>query len=224
MKRLTKAEKEAACRIFREVNRITGDYYGRKTDKEIEGYCSLNRWIMFPNKDIESLAIGRSMPQPNVYISFDDEIRDDGAGHAQGWIGMTFNNGDAMWGLRGDIFRHTPKAVSFIQWLNGLGSDWYVELSQKLKVYSYKSVPRYNEFDTLDDTSIITQADIEDMIDRSDLEIKQAGDSDDDGVLVNGSVSTVNIARELTLRNSTVAIKEATDLLINTLSLYTGKP
>ena len=221
MKHLSKAEDAAACRIFREVNRISNNYYGTKTDQEIHEYCSLNRWIMFPNKGIGSLAEGRSAPLPNVYISFgeDQEIKDNGEGKAEGYIGMTFNNGDAMRGLLESIFKRPQKRTAFIGWLNNLSSDWYAEISQKIKIHCLNFPPRWKIFDTFDDLSTITHTDIIHRVIDSNNNILQKGD-DDDGVMVQGSVTTFNVSKDLTLQDFDTDVKESLTLLQDTLDLF----
>lgn len=156
MKRLAQSELDATYRIFSHVNQLVGGYYGHKTRQKIEKFASRNRWIMFPVYNADSLREGTGLPVPNIYVSFDDEIQDDGSGRADSWIGVSYGNSNAMLWLR-DILRRKKRASSFIGLVNSMGSDWEVNTIHKIHTNYWGSTPIYKKVNgVLADVATIT--------------------------------------------------------------------
>jgi hypothetical protein len=146
MKRLTQDELESVHRIFNRVVSIVGNkhkgYHTKKTLEDSREFVSGNRWIMFPVANIMSLREGVESPTPNVYISFPDEITDDGKGNViDGWIGLTYNNSGAMVWLNQLLTKRNSSA--FLKIVNDLNQDWTVEVSKKIKLNHRDTVPVY---------------------------------------------------------------------------------
>ena len=138
MTHLTKPEVESTARIFNYVNVLIGNYYGpAKSPAAAKKFVSANRWIMFPDRTIESLREGTTMPNPNIFISFGEEILDDGAGIpvVGSSIGMTFNNTESMQWYRSVA----PRFLAALSSLPG----WQLEIQNKIKLDYYASAPEY---------------------------------------------------------------------------------
>lgn len=180
MRKLNTDELSAACRIFRNVNLLAGQYYPRKTAQQIEGYVSMNRWIMFPDKGISSLKEGIEIPYPNVYTSFlDDEIVDNGKGQVDGYIGLTYHNTMAMEWLK-LILKSKHKSKKFIDILKYFGQEWVISLSHKTKVGYKDTIPQYSEFYHTK-PSEITAKELLKQINESDNYLLHYGDPYPDG-------------------------------------------
>lgn len=150
--RLTKPEIESTARIFNYVNKLIGNYYGpAKSPAAAKKFVSSNRWIMFPDRTIESLREGTSMPNPNIFISFSEEILDDGAGIpvVGSSIGMTFNNTESMKWYRSVA----PRFLSMLSSLPG----WRLEIQNKIKLDYYASTPEYETVAEIEATKATQQ-------------------------------------------------------------------
>ncbi len=218
MKKLTPDELDAACRIFRHVNQIAGQYYPRKTTQQIEGYVSANRWIMFPDKGIVSLKEGISIPYPNVYVSFhQDEIIDNGNGQINGFAGLTYHNVLAMDWLK-QILRSPSKSFIFLDILKSFGDEWEVGVWHKTKVDHLKTVPRYSVFETTPLT--VTAKDLQNTINESDNFLLYRGDPHpDDSHPVISDVTVFTVGKETEVGTFDDDIKMAFKLFMKALSL-----
>lgn len=220
MTRLTQDELKAAQRIFNNVNTLCGNYFGRKTIGEIQKFVSLNRWIMFPVFNVGSLREGASYPAPNIYVAFDGDIVDDGKGHAESEIGVTYNNTESMLWL--DRVLKVNNAPFFISTLNGLGPDWGVNISQKIKTTFKDNTPEYRTIETFD-ASTVTIDDIKKGISKSNSMLLQSGDDYPfpDGHLepVIWCVTIFNVSINSGVNTFDRYSKEAFDLFMRILTL-----
>jgi hypothetical protein len=175
MSRISRDEQAATQRIFNHVEDIIGPYYGHKTLSDAQNYVSENKWIMFPEYHITSLREGTVLPVPNIFLSFPEDIVDDGVGGVpEGCIGLTYNNVESMIGLR-DILKRTKKSTLFMSILKALGDTWTVEIQHKTKVNFKESTPRYSTH--LDfKPSRVSVTDLADGIDDSDHNLLKRGD------------------------------------------------
>lgn len=174
MKRLSKAEIDATCRIFQRVNALSEDYYGKKIRSEIEGYVSRNRWIMFPAASIGSLREGVSLPVPNVFVSFEDEIRDNGHGKADCYTGTNYGSANAMTWLH-SILRRSRQSTVFTESINAMGKDWEAYVAQKIHTGFWGSTPVYRTTWSKAADNVTLQ-DIQSAIDGSDQNLLKVGE------------------------------------------------
>jgi hypothetical protein len=174
MKHLSKNELDATCRIFQRVNALSGDYYGKKLRSETEKYVSRNRWIMFPTANIGSLREGVSLPVPNVFVSFNDEIKDDGQGKADCYTGANYGSANAMAWLR-DILRRTRLSTTFLQSVNAMGDEWEAYVAQKIHTGFWGGTPVYRTTWTKAADNVTLQ-DINAAIDGSDQNLLKVGE------------------------------------------------
>jgi hypothetical protein len=142
MHRISNDEYAAAHRIYSHAESLV-HYYGPKTRHQVEGYVSENRWVMFPESHIESLRAGATLPIPNVFLSFADEIVDNGSGKVDGWMGLTYHNVEAMQGLMGGIMKRAQKRDRFINLLKNMGDDWMIEIQNKTMTDCPFTTPKY---------------------------------------------------------------------------------
>lgn len=176
MARISKDEQIASQRIFNHVEDLIGPYYGHKTLADSQNYVSENRWIMFPEYHITSLREGTTYPMPNVFLSFPGDISDTGKGRvSSGCIGLTYNNVEAMLGLR-DILKRTSKNTLLMSLIKSLDSAWFVEIQHKIKVNCKESAPRYSTHASFKPTAV-TVRDLVDGIKDSDNNRLKVGDS-----------------------------------------------
>jgi len=216
MKRLSSQELSAAHRIFRRVDNISGGYYGYRTEAQVKKYVSQNRWIMFPVYNVPSLREGATFPAPNVYISFNrDEIKDNGDGQVNGWVGVTYNNVEAMLWLR-EILR-VRNAPYFINTLNALSQGWHVYSGHKIKTNYKDNTPVYNNIETIDARTVDITG-IKSALKKSDGTTLQQGMTYL-GEPVIWCVSVLNASIETNESKFDKDVKEAFDLFIRVLSL-----
>jgi hypothetical protein len=174
MQRINQDEYDATHRIFNNVERIVGPYYGRRTWDETARFVSENRWIMFPVSNVESLRDGTVYPLPNVFVSAWPEIQDDGAGRVNGWLGFTYHNVGAMEALYSIIDpRRRNRHLPFLNILSSL--DFPIEIQRKTKTDSPNSTPRYEPFQQLDPSTVTTNQ-IMDAIEESNRTLLRQGD------------------------------------------------
>ena len=221
MRRLTQAELEAAHRIFNHVDTISGGYYGRKTQAQVRRFVSLNRWIMFPPFNVNSLREGTTFPAPNVYVSFHgedvEEIRDDGNGRiVEGYVGVTYNNVDSMLWL--DRVLKVNNAAYFIKTLNSMGVGWDVNIEQKIKTNHQDNTPVYRPMDSFC-ASTVTVDQIKDAIDNSRQNELNPDIDDYDGEPVLWCVTVFGVSISTSPAGFDMCVKEAFDLFIKVLSL-----
>lgn len=217
MKKLTKAELDATHRLFTNVNGLVGGYYGHKTKQETAGYASRNRWIMLPVYNIDSLREGTQAPVPNVFIGFDDEIVDDGAGHADCYVGTTYGNNDSMLWLRGILKRSIP-TKTFMAMVNALGSEWMVCATHKVHTEYYGSTPKYSPVKCIP-ADKVTKAKLESAINDADSSKLRKGSFDTDGDLVVSCSTVVSIEAETDEANFDDDIQTAFNLFVKLLTL-----
>jgi len=231
MKRLTKSEIASAKRIVNRTIAIANNvsnskmygsgvrpnYYGRdKTTAEVKDFVSTNRWIMFPVHNVTSLREGASNPTPNVYISFKDEITDDGNGAPTGWIGLTYNNQMAMEWLKEVL---SPKySPAFMAILNGLKDPWCVEVAEKIKVCHYKHIPEYEPVRAYDPRTITVQ-DIKDGLQYSNDRLLRPGQYYKDAYEVEGAITIFGVHRHTDPSDFDTRAEEAFDLFFRALSV-----
>lgn len=174
MKKLSTKEVKATQRIFNRVDRLSGGYYGRKVESEAAKFVSLNRWIMFPVHNVSSLREGTKFPAPNIFVFFDgDVVSDDEDGRVGGYIGVTYNNVEAMaWLLK--ILR-PANSSPFISVVNSLGPEWYFRVQQKIKTVFKDNTPRYRDMWAVKSDSL-TVSDIKKAIADSNSRIIQPND------------------------------------------------
>lgn len=154
-RRLTQDEFSATHRIFSHVETLVGPYYGWRPLNETMKYVSSNKWIMFPDKGIDSLREGTELPVPNIFLSFEDMVEDDGNGRANGWMGVTYNNVDAMVGLR-DLLRRKMKSRALTSLLSGLGRGWSIEIQHKTSTDCPDSAPHYSTVQAFPPSGVTT--------------------------------------------------------------------
>jgi len=175
MQRIAQDEFNATHRIFNNVERIIGPYYGRITRNETAMFVSENRWIMFPVNNVESLRDGTVYPLPNVFVSVEDKIQDDGAGRVNGWLGFTYHNVDAMKALYSIIDPRRPsRHQPFLNIISNLGFP--VEIQRKTKTDCPNSTPHYETFGPPFEPSIVTANQILDAIRESDRTLLRKDD------------------------------------------------
>lgn len=145
MRRLSSQELASAHRIYNHVDKIV-NYYGHKTLDEVAQFVSENRWIMFPVLGIDSLREGTTSPVPNIYVSREDEIIDDGHGRTDGYVGLTYHNVEAMAHLW-DILKYPIKKGSvLLREIKNLNDDWSVSVVHKISSDAPGSLPHYKTF------------------------------------------------------------------------------
>lgn len=193
MRGFSQDQLNAAYRIVNKVESLV-KYYGKRfTFDEAIKLISRNQWIMFPVKGIDSLREGVGLPVPNVYISFDTkEISDNGNGVPRGWIGINYNNGDSMIGLK-DILRRPRKCTEFFKIITCM-PDWTVSVLQKVKCGYPDSTPEYESFRTID-ADCCNKTWLSDTIVKCDNQKYVRGD-DFNGDTVLGAVTIVSIDKK----------------------------
>jgi hypothetical protein len=216
MKRLTQEEISATHRIFNHVESLIGPYYGRKTVDEAKEYVSANRWIMFPAFNITSLREGTTYPIPNVFVSFENEVRDNRTGQVDGWIGVTCNNSDAMLWLKDTLRKKSPYLMNI---LNNIGDEWSVEIQQKIKTDYYESTPYYETIQEFK-PSIVTPDDINAGIDMSNKHLPQQGDSYKQSHSVLSAITVFTVLKTTTIRTFDDDVKKAFDLFFKMIGKY----
>jgi len=219
MKNLSQDESDAACRIFRHVNKLAGQYYPRKTTDQIIGYVSSNKWIMFPEISVGSIEEGKEIPYPNIYNSFfDQEVVDNGKGQIKGYIGLTYHNVPAMNWLK-QILRIPSRSTKFISILKNFGDEWEIGIHHKTKVDHEKTIPRYKEFETTK-PSIVTAKYLHKTIKESDNFLYYPGDlHDNDGHPVLWDVTVFTVRKETNVNTFDDDIRKVFELFIKALSL-----
>jgi hypothetical protein len=176
MYRITNEEYNATYRIFNHVEQIIGPYYGKKTWDETAEFVSENRWVMFPVKSVTSLRDGTEYPLPNVFVSVEDEIRDDGNGRVEGFLGFTYHNVDAMQALHSILDpRRRSKHKQFIDIISRL--DFPLEVQWKTKTDCPDSTPHYDTFKDFEPLTVSTVNQISQAIADSDNQLLHRGDS-----------------------------------------------
>jgi len=221
MKNINPDESDAACRIFRHVNQLAGQYYPRKTVGQIVGYVSANKWIMFPDVAVKSIEEGKEIPYPNVYNSFlDQEVVDNGKGQIDGYVGLTYHNVPAMIWLK-QILRSPSKSAEFINILKSFGDEWEVSIIHKTKVGQQDTIPRYKEFEKAV-PSTVTAKYLQDTIKESDNFLLHRGDSyPDDGSPVIWSVTVFTIGKETEVNTFDDDVRKVFELFMKALNLKT---
>ena len=214
MQRLTQNELQAAKRIYNRVNDLTNNYYGKKTADIVKDFVSSNRWIMFPVNNVTSLREGASHPVPNVFISFEDIIVDDQNGKVNGWIGLTYNNSESMLWLH-DILC-PQKAEHFLKILNGLTSDWIVEISQKIKTNFQDNTPKYHQAVQPINATTATVAAIKTSIKNSDTQLPKRGDDYDSEPVLN-AITMVSVLKETNVHTFDSDVKNVFELFFKVL-------
>lgn len=214
MERLKPDEIQAAKRIYNRVNGLANNYYGKKTADAVKHFVSANRWIMFPVSNVESLREGASHPVPNVFISFDGYVKDNEQGQANGWIGLTYNNAEAMLWLHESL---RPKnAADFIRILNALPNEWYLEVQQKIKTNYQDNTPIFHTVQALPVRSLNVQ-EIKAAIKDSDAKLPKRGDDFQSEPVLN-AITMVSISKETTIALFDDDAKIAFDLFFRVLN------
>lgn len=217
MKRLTQQEVDAGHRIFTNVNRIAGGYYGRKTRQETRGYLSLNRWMMFPAYNVDSLREGTQMPLPNVFVGFDDEFKDNGAGQAECYVGVTYGNKDSMLWLR-EILKRQKQTQSFVSLVNGMGGGWEASVTHKIHTEYWGATPKYSAVRSIPAVQV-TKSKLQTAIDASDNSLVRKGTIDPDGETVVSCVTVVSIEAETDCDCFDDDVRDAFNLFVKLLTL-----
>jgi hypothetical protein len=218
MQRLNQAELSATHRIFNLVELLIGPYYGHQTLDITKEYVSGNKWIMFPEKSVQSLREGANFPTPNIFISFDEgkDIQDDSTGKVNGNIGLTYHNVEAMIWLDSTLKRKS-KGTTLVNLINNLGPDWVLEIQHKIKTNSPDSVPRYSTYDTLN-TSTVTREQIRQCIADSNQSLLRAGDTYS-GNPVLWNVTVFVLYKQITEATFNIDVKKAFDLFFKALTI-----
>lgn len=216
MKNLSKTELDATHRIFQRVNTLSGNYYGTKLRSDTEAYVSRNRWIMFPTANIGSLREGVSLPVPNVFVSFDDEITDNGDGKAECSVGTNYGSSNAMTWLR-EIIRRKKLSTNFVSSVNDMGSEWDAYVAQKIHTGFWGGTPLYRTT-WVKAADSITFADIQTAIDGSDQKLLKPGEIYKGGE-VTDCVSIFGVSAYTDIEHFDADVKAAFNLFTNWLSL-----
>lgn len=217
MSRLSRDEYESAHRIFNYVEGLIGPYYGKKTLDQAMGFVSENRWIMFPVPGINSLREGTTLPMPNVFVSFNDIIQDNGKGLCNAYTGVTYHNVEAMAAFHSLLIRKR-KSTSLLQILSGLDNTWDVEVQHKTKTDCPNSVPRYNTFRSFKPT--VSSEKLRKAITDSNKALLQKGDSyPDTGNPVLWSVTIFSVIKSVTVKTFDADIIQAFKLFTQLLLL-----
>jgi len=218
MKRLSQSEQTAAYHIFNHVESIVGPYYGKKTQAMVQDYVSGNRWIMFPQHNISSLREGADLPMPNVFISFENEIKDDGSGLVNGWMGLTYHNIQAMQWLN-DILKRKKKSLLFINILNSIGDDWSVEIQHKTKTNCPESACRYSTFRAMPPSTVTADMIIQGIKDSNKALLRSGDPYPDDGNPVLWDVTVFTVMKPTTVKSFNGDVKKSFDMLFKALTL-----
>jgi hypothetical protein len=231
MQKLSRDEYDAVYRIFRHVENLIGPYYGFKTRQQIEGFASLNRWIMFPVHGVDNLREGTIYPLPNVFVSTEPTIQDDGAGRVNGWLGFTYHNVEAMLSLY-DILRKTSTQLEFMEIISRLrrrfevtelSDEWSLEIQRKTKTDYQASTPKYDTFKAFKPSEIIKAGNldlIKQAIKDSDKTLLQKGDEyPETGNPVLWSVTIFTVVKETAPEYFDADIQQAFSSFFQLLSL-----
>jgi hypothetical protein len=177
MRSISQSEGSAAHRIFNHVDELR-PYHGHKTLDQALEYVSLNRWIMFPVKGINSLREGTDCPMPNVFVAFDDEvIQDDGTGKVtEGFMGVTFHNVSSMVNFD-EILKRKSKSQKFMEILRSFHDDWSIEIQRKTSTNCPGSTPQYDVFEPVFKPSQVTVPQLINARRSSDQTLLQFGDT-----------------------------------------------
>jgi len=219
MKLLTPDELIVALRIF---NRVVGivekqnqNYHKKKILGEIKDFVSRNRWIMFPVGNILSLREGVDSPTPNIYMSFHNDIQDDGMGRVNGWIGLTFGNNGAMQWLEQLLSK--KNVYNFMAILNSLNKDWSVEITQKIKTNYFEATPNYEPYITFK-AADVTAGEIKSNIIKSNKTLPLIGVDHKTGPVIAAS-TIVTAWKETTELKCDDDVENAFKLFFKVLSL-----
>ena len=220
MHRISPEELAAAHRIFSRIESLVGPYYGLFTYDRVEKFISENRWLMFPEYHINSLREGAEMPLPNMYISFDDEIKDDNeSGMAQCNVGVTYHNVQAMLVLW-DILRRRTKANFLLNVVHSFGSAWDINIQHKTKTDSIQSTPRYSTFQSFKPQEIVVPNQIVNAIVDSNRNLLHRGDIyPETGTPVLWDVTVFGISISTNADTFDVVVKKAFDAFLKLLNL-----
>lgn len=217
MKRLTENELKATNRIFNHVNRLVGNYYGFKSFGETKDFASMNRWIMFPVHNASSLREGTCLPVPNIYLSFEDgEIKDDGNGLVESWIGVSYGNSSSMVWLD-EILKRSKKASSFIELIHNAGDHWDVSVHQKIHTNYWRSTPLYRELCNFKSRTVTPQ-EISKAIEDSDNNLISPGNLFDDEEVIS-CITVFSVKSQTDYTNSDERIKEAFNIFTSLLDI-----
>jgi hypothetical protein len=170
---------------------------------------------MFPVNGIDSLREGTVYPLPNVFISREDEIRDDGNGKLDCYAGVTYHNVDAMLSFRDLLKRRSTQLINI---LSGFPDDWSVEVLRKTETDCPGSVPRYDIFRSFKPSSLAVN-DIKKAINDSDNTLLRRGDPyPGSGNPVLWSVTIFSVCKEVTINSFDQDVKKAFDIFFRLLS------
>ena len=221
MQRLSQEELNATYRIYNHVEELVGPYYGHKTHDDIEDFASLNRWIMFPKNGITNLREGTMYPLPNVFVSTDPLLEDDGAGRVNGWVGFTYHNVDAMLAFY-EMLRRPSKKLALRNVLISLDTDWSIEIQRKTKTDFKESTPLYDTFKAFkspeifqEDVDLIKKA----IIDSNKTLLQFGDDYPETGNPVLWSVTVFTVIKKTTVATFDADIKKAFDSFFRLLDI-----
>ena len=218
MKRLTQEEISASHRVYNHVEGMV-HYYGPKTVDDVIPLTSLNRWIVFPVKNIDSVQEARSHPAPNVYVHFyDGEISDDGAGRpVASWLGVTCHNDGAMTWL-GDFLdpRRRRRNSFLLSLLQGLSDGFSVNVTHKVSDCP-NGTPKYDVMFS-ECPSNVTIEWIRDSIRESDRQLPPVGSVYRTGNIVLGRITVFGIEVQADAGTFDDCIREAFDFFFKLIS------
>jgi hypothetical protein len=172
---------------------------------------------MFPEHHIGSLREGAELPLPNIFISFADEVRDNGAGLVDGWIGLTYHNVQAMQGL-GDILRRSRKSKIFIDALQGLGDGWAIEIQNKTQTDCPESTPKYRTFTSIKSSDVTAEKIVQGIAD-SDDQLFRKGDAYLNGNPVLWDVTIFVVVKLTSTGTFDEDVKKSFDLFLTAINL-----
>lgn len=218
MQRISQDELLAARRIFIHVEMLIGPYYGHISIDRAKGYVSANRWIMFPEYHVESLREGAELPIPNVFVNFEGEVRDNGAGQVNGYIGLTYHNVQAMLWLD-EILRRGKKSELFLNILKGLGEDWNIEIQNKTQTDCIESTPRYKVFRDFKPSKVSKDLITQSIIDSNRQLLHRGDPYPDGGNPVLWDVTIFAVSKPTSVPKFDADVKKSFDLLFKALSL-----
>lgn len=220
MKQLSQAEKLVVTRIFDRVNKISGDYYGYKTEQQMIGLSSPERWIMFPEKHVENIQEGKHVPILNCYICFENKtFIDNGDGRANCRIGVQCGNSNSVRWLQHVLKSNNKNKI--IKLINSLDFDWTICTEHKIKDenMSIKMAPYIDNTVIIDTVAApLTPKKLNDAITASIGNELKYGENYKDVPVI--SCSTIfNIYRDISPENFDSNVKIAMDLLKKILAI-----